>query len=66
MEVDLRTGHAAESPPKGACGRSGASRSVSAFEMEIREMYAQMLDEPVPPRLLGILRAALAKSSSSR
>ena len=33
---------------------------VSEFESEIRQLYVRMIDEPIPPRLIGILRAGLA------
>ena len=33
---------------------------ISEFESEIRQLYLRMMDEPVPPRLIGILRAGLA------
>jgi hypothetical protein len=35
-------------------------RYVSEFESEIRQLYVRMIDEPIPPRLIGILRAGLA------
>jgi len=35
-------------------------RHVSEFESEIRQLYVRTIDEPVPPRLIGILRAGLA------
>lgn len=35
-------------------------RYVSEFESEIRQLYMRIIDEPVPPRLIGILRAGLA------
>jgi hypothetical protein len=63
MGSDLPIRYVAELPQKGLRERSRPYRPVSAFEIEIRQMYAQMLDEPVPPRLLGILRAALAAKS---
>jgi hypothetical protein len=39
-------------------------RFVSEFESEIRQLYLRMLDEPIPPRLIGILRAGLAATKS--
>jgi hypothetical protein len=63
MGSDLQIGEAAEVPRKVARSRSRPYLAISAFEIEIRQLYLQMLDEPVPPRLLGILRAALAAKS---
>lgn len=34
-------------------------RFVSEFEREIRRLYVRMIDEPIPPRLIGVLRAGL-------
>ncbi len=39
-------------------------RYVSEFESEIRQLYVRMIDEPIPPRLIGILRAGLAGHKS--
>jgi hypothetical protein len=44
--------------------RAGPSRLVSEFESDIRQLYLRMMDEPVPPRLIGILRAGLTGSKS--
>ncbi len=54
MEFDLQAWLAAG--PARAAVRP--QRIVSGFEAEIRQLYLQMLDEPVPPHLLRILRAA--------
>src|SRR5262245_19527914 len=35
-------------------------RFVSEFENEIRQLYVRMIDEPIPPRLIGVLRAGLS------
>jgi hypothetical protein len=35
-------------------------RFVSEFEDEIRQLYVRMIDEPVPPRMIEVLRAGLA------
>lgn len=40
--------------------RARPPRFVSEFENDIRQLYLRMMDEPVPPRLIGILRAGLA------
>ena len=39
-------------------------RFVSEFESDIRQLYLRMMDEPVPPRLIGILRAGLTGPKS--
>jgi hypothetical protein len=44
--------------------RVRSSRVVSEFESDIRQLYLRMMDEPVPPRLIGILRAGLTGSKS--
>jgi hypothetical protein len=32
-------------------------RFVSEFENEIRQLYVRMIDEPIPPRMIAVLRA---------
>jgi len=44
--------------------RARPPRFVSEFESDIRQLYVRMMDEPVPPRLIGILRAGLTGSKS--
>ena len=44
--------------------RARPPRFVSEFESEIRQLYLRMMDEPVPPRMIGILRAGLTGSKS--
>ena len=39
-------------------------RFVSEFENDIRQLYVRMIDEPIPPRLMGVLRAGLAGHKS--
>jgi len=34
-------------------------RFVSEFEKEIKQLYVRTIEEPIPPRLIGILRAGL-------
>lgn len=34
-------------------------RRVSEFEKEIRQLYLGTIDEPIPPRLMAVLRAGL-------
>ena len=40
--------------------RARPPRFVSEFESDIRQLYLRMMDEPIPPRMIGILRARLA------
>lgn len=35
-------------------------RHVSGLEKEIRQLYLTTIDEPIPPRLMAVLRAGLA------
>jgi hypothetical protein len=58
--IDLETGPAAKPSPEIA--RTRRPRFVSEFETDLRQLYLRMMDEPVPARLLGILRAGLADS----
>ena len=44
--------------------RARPPRFVSEFENDIRQLYLRMMDEPVPPRLIGILRAGLSGPKS--
>jgi hypothetical protein len=46
--------------------RIARSRPVRAFEEEIRQLYLGLLDQPVPARLLGILRAGRAAGAAPR
>lgn len=39
-------------------------RLVSEFETEIRQLYVRMIDEPIPSRMIDILRAGLASPKS--
>ena len=39
-------------------------RATSEFETDVGQLYLRTMDEPVPARLLGILRAALAEPKS--
>lgn len=61
--VDLESGIAAEPPPRTVLRRSRPSRLASEFEFEVRQLYMRIMDEPVPPRLLEILHAALPSRS---
>ena len=61
--IDLEGGAAGESPPK--AGRTRRSpRFLPDFETDIRQLYLRMMDEPVPARLLGVLRAGLCSSKA--
>ena len=44
--------------------RARPPRFVAEFESDIRQLYLRMMDEPVPPRMIGILRAGLTGSKS--
>ena len=35
-------------------------RLVSEFENEIRQLYVRTIDEPIPPRLIDVIRTRLA------
>lgn len=59
--TDLEGGPAVKPLPKVA--RVRRPRVIAEFESEIRQLYGRMLHEPVPPRLLGILRAGLAQKT---
>lgn len=39
-------------------------RFVSEFENEIRQLYVRMIDEPIPSRMIEILRAGLVGRKS--
>jgi hypothetical protein len=59
MELIDRDGRLATMP---AMTRAGLRprpprRFVSEFENEIRQLYVRMIDEPIPPRLIDVLRA---------
>jgi hypothetical protein len=44
--------------------RARPPRFVSELEGEIRQLYLRMMDEPVPARMIGILRAGLTGPKS--
>jgi hypothetical protein len=58
--IELESGPAAEPSQQIAHTHARRPRFVSEFEDDIRQLYLQMMDEPVPARLLGILRAGLS------
>lgn len=45
-------------------GPRPSRRLVSEFESEIRQLYVRMIDEPIPPRMIAVLRAGLIGSKS--
>ena len=58
--IDVECGPAAGPPPQS--GRTQRPRFLSEFEADLTQLYARMMDEPVPARLIGILRAGLVSS----
>ena len=64
LMIDRNGGSAAMPTLEGAGARARPPRYVSEFESDIRQLYLRMMDEPVPPRLIGILRAGLTGSKS--
>lgn len=60
--IDYETRSAAA--PMNSRSRPRPSRDVSEFEGEIQQLYVRMMDEPIPSRLIGILRAGLAGAKS--
>jgi hypothetical protein len=39
-------------------------RFISEFENEIRQLYVRMIDEPIPARMIEVLRAGLISPKS--
>lgn len=61
MELIDREGRSAAVRTLASAGiRPRPPRYVSELEREIRQLYVRMIDEPIPPRFIGILRAGLA------
>ena len=60
--LDAERGRALE-PPHRITRRRARVRVVSEFEADIRQLYSQMMDDPVPPHLLRIVRAAVGAKS---
>ena len=58
--IALESASAAEPPQQVAQARR--PRFVSEFEADLTQLYVRMMDEPVPARLIGILRAGLVNS----
>jgi hypothetical protein len=59
--TDLDTGSGVV-PPKIARVRPRSPFIAAEFEAEIGRLYLRLMEEPVPPRLLTIVRAAMAGS----
>ncbi len=57
--IDHNNGSALMPALENVGARARPSRFVSEFESDIRQLYLRMMDEPVPPRMIGILRAGL-------
>jgi hypothetical protein len=64
LMIDGSGGSAAMSASEEAGARARPPRYVSEFESDIRQLYLRMMDEPVPPRMIGILRAGLTGPKS--
>ena len=61
-DTDTDIGRPSE-PLRRSARRRSRARVVSEFEAEIRQLYAQMMDDPVPQHLLRIVRVALGSRS---
>jgi hypothetical protein len=53
------SGRAVEPPREVARPRRRPPRVASEIETDIGQLYLRMMEEPVPARLIGILRAGL-------
>lgn len=56
--MDATSGRSLESPHR-SLRRRVRVRVEPEFEAEIRQLYSQIMDNPVPPHLLQIVRAAI-------
>ena len=61
--TDLDTGSHVV-PPKIAGARPRPPFIAAEFEAAIRQLYLRLMEEPVPPRLLTIVRAAMPGSKA--
>ena len=59
MRLHDREGEPGAIPAQVGIGIRAPRRFVSEFEREIRQLYVRMIDEPIPPRLIDVLRAGL-------
>ena len=57
--IDHNSGSAVMPALENVGARARPPRFVSEFESDIRQLYLRMMDEPIPPRMIGILRAGL-------
>jgi hypothetical protein len=62
--IDQSAGSALMPALENVGARARRLRFVSEFESDIRQLYLRMMDEPVPPRMIGILRAGLTGPKS--
>jgi hypothetical protein len=61
MGLVNRESTSAVAPTLASAGiRPRPPRHVSEFESEIQRLYVRMIDDPIPPRLIDVLRAGLA------
>lgn len=54
------SGGSAGQPLRIVCNRAQPPRFVSEFESDIKRLYLRIMEEPVPARLLDILRAGMS------
>jgi hypothetical protein len=64
LMIDASGESAAMPGTKDAGDRARPPRYVSEFESDIRQLYLRMMDEPVPRRMIDILRAGLTGPKS--
>lgn len=62
--IDHNAGSALMPAVKNVGARARPPRFVAEFERDIRQLYLRMMDEPVPARMIGILRAGLTGPKS--
>ena len=62
--TDIQGGLACDPTMQGVRTQSPGAQVLSELESEIRHLYLKMMDEPVPGRFLGILRAGLINSKA--
>jgi hypothetical protein len=58
--IECGSGEAMEPPLRAQRTRSRPSSVISELETDLGQLYLRMMDEPIPGRLLEILRGALA------
>jgi hypothetical protein len=62
--IDMETAQGGEPSPRTAHSRHHASRFGLEFETVISQLYLATMNEPVPLRLLTILRAGVCGSKA--